>query len=175
MNDILSHKHASLFGNPVRDKDAEGYSEMIRRPTDLKTIKAAIAAGARAVNLATADMTPTATGSNSSREASAVNLSWSEDLIPPRGIVNSAQLEKELMRMFANAVMFNPGEEDVVSDSREMFESAAVSVVNFKEAEKGAEAAGRRRAGAEESDVDEVMEDESAPTIIGTAKRRKVV
>ena len=175
MNDILSHKHASLFGNPVRDKDAEGYSDMIRRPTDLKTIKAAIAAGARAVNLATADMTPTATGSNSSREASAVNLPWSEDLIPPRGIVNSTQLEKELMRMFANAVMFNPGEEDVVFDSREMFESAAISVVNFKEAEKGAEAAGRRRAGAEDSDPDEVMEDESAPAIGGTSKRRKVV
>ena len=28
--------------------------------------------------------------------------------MPPKGIVNSAQLEKELMRMFANAVMFNP-------------------------------------------------------------------
>lgn len=31
-----------------------------------------------------------------------------EDLIPPKGIVNSAQLEMELVRMFANAVMFNP-------------------------------------------------------------------
>ena len=31
-----------------------------------------------------------------------------EDLSPPKGIVNSAQLEKEVMRVFANAVMFNP-------------------------------------------------------------------
>lgn len=31
-----------------------------------------------------------------------------EELIPPKGIANSAQLEMELVRMFANAVMFNP-------------------------------------------------------------------
>jgi len=30
------------------------------------------------------------------------------DLMPPKGIVNSAQLEKEVCRIFANAVMFNP-------------------------------------------------------------------
>lgn len=32
----------------------------------------------------------------------------SDDFLPPKGIVNSAQLEKEIMRVFANAVMFNP-------------------------------------------------------------------
>ena len=32
----------------------------------------------------------------------------SADVQPPKAIVNSAQLEKELCRMFANAVMFNP-------------------------------------------------------------------
>ena len=31
-----------------------------------------------------------------------------DDIVPPRGIVNSAQLEREIMRVFANAVMFNP-------------------------------------------------------------------
>ncbi|KAK4934142.1 hypothetical protein LTR66_015707 [Elasticomyces elasticus] len=31
-----------------------------------------------------------------------------EDLVPPKGIVNSAQLHMELTRMFANAVAFNP-------------------------------------------------------------------
>ena len=30
------------------------------------------------------------------------------DLVPPKAIVNSTQLEKELMRTFANAIMFNP-------------------------------------------------------------------
>ena len=28
--------------------------------------------------------------------------------MPPKGIVNSSQLEKELIRVFANAIMFNP-------------------------------------------------------------------
>jgi hypothetical protein len=178
MNDILSHKHASIFSNPVRDRDAGGYSDMIRRPTDLKTIKTAINNGGRSVNAATADMMPAAgnaTTSANSREAASFLLPWSEDLAPPRGIVNSAQLEKEVMRMFANAVMFNPGEDDVVSDAREMFESAAINIVNFKEAEKGAEAAGRRKAGADESDGDEVMDDTSvtpsAP--LPVSKRRK--
>lgn len=31
-----------------------------------------------------------------------------EDVTPPQGIVNFMQLEKELTRVFANAVMFNP-------------------------------------------------------------------
>lgn len=34
-----------------------------------------------------------------------------EDIIPPKGIVNSAQLEREIIRVFANAVMFNPDPE----------------------------------------------------------------
>ena len=37
-----------------------------------------------------------------------VLVSKTEDLTPPKGIVNSAQLEMEFMRVFANAVMFNP-------------------------------------------------------------------
>lgn len=53
MNDIQSHKHASLFSNPVRDRDAEGYSDIIKRPQDLKSIRTAITAGNRAVNTAT--------------------------------------------------------------------------------------------------------------------------
>lgn len=35
-------------------------------------------------------------------------LPKTEDVIPPKAVVNSAQLEKELIRMFANAIMFNP-------------------------------------------------------------------
>jgi len=42
------------------------------------------------------------------RGLASVLLPVSEELVPPRGIVNNAQLEKELMLMFANAVMFNP-------------------------------------------------------------------
>ena len=45
-----------------------------------------------------------------------LQLPLSTDVIPPKAIVNSGQLEKEVMRMFANAVMFNPGDDGMVRD-----------------------------------------------------------
>jgi hypothetical protein len=136
INDILSHKHASLFSNPVREKDAEGYTTMIRRPQDLKSIKTAIAAGQRAVTAAAAEATPNAVTSSPRDAAGPILLPYNEDLVPPKGIVSSAQLEKEVMRMFTNAVMFNPGEDDVVQDSREMFEDAQQTIANFRSVER---------------------------------------
>jgi hypothetical protein len=164
MNDIMSHKHASIFSHPVRDRDAEGYSSMIRRPTDLKSIKGAIGAGARAVNAANV---------NADSNSGAL-LPWSDDLVPPKGIVNSAQLERELMRMFANAVMFNPGEEDVVRDAREMFESAEASLMNFKSAEQRTEASvsGLRKRADSETSQPAHEEESTMPAAAG--KRRKV-
>lgn len=118
MNDISAHKLASLFAKPLTDRDAPGYKNLIYRPQDLKSLKSAIAAGSRALAAAVdgsgaADagspitqlggMTP----SNNVR-SSTVWIPATVDVVPPKGIVNSAQLEKELMRMFANAVMFNP-------------------------------------------------------------------
>ena len=153
MNNITSHKHASIFANPVRLKDAEGYTDIIRRPQDLKSIRAAIVAGSRAVAAATAGMTlgtdspgagvgtptgaSTPSGSSSSANASGlVRLPWSPALVPPLGIVNGAQLEQELCRMFANAVMFNPGNGGVVHDTREMFESVESAVAAWRATEK---------------------------------------
>ena len=118
MNDISAHKLASLFAKPLTDRDAPGYKSLIYRPQDLKSLKSAIGAGSRALAAAVdgsgaADagspipqlggMTP----SNNGR-SSTVSIPATVDVVPPKGIVNSAQLEKELMRMFANAVMFNP-------------------------------------------------------------------
>lgn len=164
MNDIMSHKHASIFSHPVRDRDAEGYSSMIRRPTDLKSIKAAIAAGGRVVNAANVGVD----------SQSGAHLPWSDELVPPKGIVNSAQLERELMRMFANAVMFNPGEEDVVRDAREMFDSAEASLMNFKSAEQRTEASvsGLRKRAESEGSQGAHEDDSAVPTTAG--KRRKV-
>ena len=93
--------------------------------------------------------------------------------------------------MFANAVMFNPGEEDVVQDAREMFESAVVSVGNFRAAEKGAENRRTRGesemeeagtgTGAEEDDHEDsvtatpdVHEDEYIGTTTRRGKRRRL-
>ncbi|KAL9126704.1 MAG: hypothetical protein Q9217_004284 [Psora testacea] len=102
LNDISSHRLASLFAKSLTDRDAPGYRDMIYRPQDLKSIRAAINAGSKALTAAMDELGDSAgTGAH-------IWVPESEDLIPPKGIVNAGQLEKELMRMFANAVMFNP-------------------------------------------------------------------
>jgi len=125
MNDVTAHKLASLFAKPLTEREAPGYKDLIYRPQDLKSIKSAISAGSRAVaaaadNYSTTVGTPAGEAAGSPGQgagtpsAAATNKNASlwipktVDVVPPRGIVNSAQLEKELMRMFANAVMFNP-------------------------------------------------------------------
>ncbi|KAL5448456.1 hypothetical protein PMIN05_001693 [Paraphaeosphaeria minitans] len=132
MNDIGSHKHASTFTTAVKAKDAEGYYDIIKRPTDIKTIQKAIAAGAKQVAAAASGDTPSGSPGGA---GGVVELPHTADNIPPKAIVNSAQLEKELMRMFVNAVMFNPGEEGVVEDAREMFESVQRSVSSWRSVE----------------------------------------
>ncbi|KAK7189128.1 hypothetical protein PSPO01_04715 [Paraphaeosphaeria sporulosa] len=132
MNDIGSHKHASTFTTAVKAKDAEGYYDIIKRPTDIKTIQKAIAAGAKQVAAAASGDTPSGSPGGA---GGVVELPHTADNIPPKAIVNSAQLEKELMRMFVNAVMFNPGEEGVVEDAREMFESVQHSVSSWRSVE----------------------------------------
>jgi len=133
MNDIWSHKHASIFSNPVKEKDAEGYHSIIKRPQDLKSIRTAINAGAKAVQAAAASDTPA--GSPGGGGANVI-LPLSAEVVPPKAIVNSAQLEKELMRMFVNAVMFNSGEDGVVQDAKEMYETVQGSVSNWRSAER---------------------------------------
>lgn len=153
MNDIASHKHASVFTSAVKAKNAEGYYDIIKRPTDLKSIHKAIAAGAKVVAAAAANepsvsVTPAQTPSAGAGVAAGtgspaigggggvIELPLSEDTMPPKAIVNSAQLENELMRMFVNAVMFNPGEDGVVEDAREMGEAVVQSVSNWRSAER---------------------------------------
>ena len=126
MNDIGSHKHASLFMTAVKPKDGKSYCDIIKRPTDLKSIQKAITAGAKAVATAASDTLAGSLGGGGGN----VILPLTEDIIPQKAIANSAQLEKELMRMFANAVMFNAGEEGVVEDAKEMFETVQQSVSN---------------------------------------------
>lgn len=133
LNEITSHKLAGIFAKPLSERDAPGYKSLVHRPQDLKSIKAAISKGSRAAVAAIEeleskdedehddnDATPTPTSKPSAAPANA-NASGegpvgngfyliraTEDLVPPKGIVNSSQLEMELVRMFANAVMFNP-------------------------------------------------------------------
>ncbi|KAI0882562.1 uncharacterized protein GGS22DRAFT_46296 [Annulohypoxylon maeteangense] len=102
LDQIISHRHANMFAHPVKPRTAPGYFEIVLRPQDLKGIQKAITAGSKAAAAAVATM--------SDIEASATNV-WipiSVDLVPPRGIINIAQLERELVHMFANAIMYNP-------------------------------------------------------------------
>jgi hypothetical protein len=172
MNDIGSHKHASTFTTAVKAKDAEGYYEIIKRPTDLKKIQKQIAVGAKAVSAAATDTPAGSPGGG----GGIVELPVSADVMPPKAIVNSAQLEKELMRMFVNAVMFNTGEDGVVEDAREMFESCQRAVSNWRNAERSnnrmeveIEETPTLTPGAEE--VEREREREDVPT---ASKRRKL-
>lgn len=137
LNEITSHKLAGIFAKPLSERDAPGYKTLIYRPQDMKSIKAAVSKGSRAAISAIEKLeaedeapdtgddgaTPTPAArtvglpADSSNEISTnegaigngfYRLRATEDLVPPKGIVNSAQLEMELVRMFANAVMFNP-------------------------------------------------------------------
>jgi hypothetical protein len=167
INDITQHKHAGPFQKPVREKDAEGYTTIIKRPQDLKSIKAAITFGSRAINAATASLDSPATTPSTSTSASLVLLDKTADLIPPRAIVNSSQLEKEVMRMFANAVMFNPGStEGMVLDAREMADDVEAKVRDWRQVEGAA--ANVRSAATEKDDEDD------AGVGGGDKKRRKV-
>ncbi|KAH7075501.1 Bromodomain-containing protein [Paraphoma chrysanthemicola] len=158
MNDIQSHKHASTFSSAVRAKDAEGYYDIIKRPTDLKSIQKAIGIGAKQVAAAASDTPIGSPGGG----GGVVELPVTSDNMPPKTIVNAAQLEKELMRMFVNAVMFNPGEDGVVEDAREMFETVQRSVSSWRNVERSS---GR----TEVEDTPTIEEDE-----VPLGKRRKV-
>ncbi|CAO2650938.1 Nn.00g092350.m01.CDS01 [Neocucurbitaria sp. VM-36] len=159
MNDISSHKHASTFTTAVRAKDAEGYYDIIKRPTDLKSISKAIATGAKQVAAAASDTPVGSPGGG----GGVVELPATMDNMPPKAIVNAAQLEKELMRMFVNAVMFNPGEDGVVEDAREMFETVQQSVSNWRNVE--------RSSGRTEVEDTPTAEEEE---VVQVSKRRKV-
>lgn len=96
---IGAHRSASTFALPIKERDAPGYSNVILRPQDLKSIRTAINAGYKA-GLAIAS-------TMGDQGQASMHLPIFEDLVPPKGIVNNAQLEKELMHIFSNAIMFN--------------------------------------------------------------------
>lgn len=102
LDQISSNRDANMFASAIREKDAPSYKHIVLRPTDLKAIRAAIIAGNRAGAKAAAALPGGDPGAGS------VWLPITEDLVPPRGIINSAHLERELVHMFANAIMYNP-------------------------------------------------------------------
>lgn len=166
LESISGHRNASTFANPVKERDAPGYKDLILRPQDLKSIRTAITAGHKAAAaVAAAQVSPNDQGHSSAW------LPISEDLIPPKGIINYAQFEKELMRMFANAIMFNPDpdrgfgnafgnkrkehergavyeidENSLVKDTRAMFMDVEKDIGALRSAERRSEEAAEREA-----------------------------
>ncbi|KAI4181567.1 MAG: hypothetical protein LQ346_006735 [Caloplaca aetnensis] len=114
INDISAHKLASIFAKPLTEREAPGYHSLIYRPQDLKSIKQAITNGNRALilMLESGNSDPDDPVISDIAGASESDMRFwvkkHEDIVPPKGIVNSMQLEREIMRVFANAVMFNP-------------------------------------------------------------------
>lgn len=149
MDGISRHKHGGYFATAVRDKDAPGYSDIVNLPQNLKAIRAAITAGSKAVANAATSTSPSASGGADGT----VELDRSTELMPPNAIVNAAQLEREVMRMFANAIMFNPGEDGLVSDTREMAEDVEGLIRQWRgfETEEGG-VAGEEEVGGREED-----------------------
>ncbi|KAF6825874.1 hypothetical protein CMUS01_09656 [Colletotrichum musicola] len=101
LDQIGAHRFANQFANPIRERDAPGYKTLIVQPQDIKSIRAAITHGNRAATEAAKALPDGDPGTGS------VLLPISDDLVPPKSIINSAQLERELFHMFANAVMYN--------------------------------------------------------------------
>lgn len=200
LENIGTHRNANLFAVPLKPKDAPGYHDRVLRPQDLKSIRSAIVAGAKAGNALLATMEDTG--------AASISLPISEDLIPPKGIVNNAQLEKELTRLFANAIMYNPDtkrglgdsfkkpsddkeggrtgtegwrvdEDKIVKDTRIMFEDVGRIVQEMRSAERRSEdISDNDRAGSaavhgtgDEDDVDELAGEGDVGA--GTYKRRR--
>ncbi|KAI1343917.1 hypothetical protein F5Y15DRAFT_368406 [Xylariaceae sp. FL0016] len=102
LDQIIGHRHANMFATPIKARQAPGYYDVVIRPQDLKAIQKAISAGSKAASAAVATMPDVDANSP------AIWLPMSVDLVPPRGIINIAQLERELVHMFANAIMYNP-------------------------------------------------------------------
>ncbi|MBE3112826.1 MAG: hypothetical protein IMZ46_20335 [Acidobacteria bacterium] len=102
LDQIGSHRDANMFAHPIRERDAPNYSGIVLQPTNIMSIKKAITHGNR-VAMQTAAGLP-----GGDPGTPVVLLPISEDLVPPKAIINSAQLERELVHMFCNAVMYNP-------------------------------------------------------------------
>lgn len=102
LDQISSHRDANMFATALREKDAPNYRQIVLQPQDITSIRSAIKHGNKAAVQAAGALPGGDPGT------AHVWLPLSDELVPPRGIINSAQLERELVHMFCNAIMYNP-------------------------------------------------------------------
>ncbi|PCD46049.1 hypothetical protein AU210_001463 [Fusarium oxysporum f. sp. radicis-cucumerinum] len=101
LDQISSHRDANMFATRLREKDAPNYRQIVLQPQDITSIRSAIKHGNKAAVQAAASLPGGDPGT------AHVWLPISDELVPPKGIINSAQLERELVHMFCNAIMYN--------------------------------------------------------------------
>ncbi|KAF5248302.1 hypothetical protein FAUST_353 [Fusarium austroamericanum] len=197
LDQISSHRDANMFATRLREKDAPNYRQIVLQPQDITSIRSAIKHGNKAAVQAAANLP----GGDPS--TAHVWLPMSEELVPPKGIINSAQLERELVHMFCNAIMYNadpdrgPGpafmkrsqeeeeeivgyrldENGVVKNTRSMFVEVEKLLGDLRSAEKERSApppSARPASVATPAEETGDDDDDNGEREIGTAKRRRI-
>jgi len=100
LKEIQIHRFSKNFATPVTDKEVTGYSETVRRPMDLASIKKRVE-------------NPT-----------------------ENGIRNSIELQRDIMLMFQNALIFNKPDHEVYKEANAMQNDIIDLVEDFIETEK---------------------------------------
>ncbi|KAJ4271383.1 hypothetical protein NW762_000085 [Fusarium torreyae] len=198
LDQISSHRDANMFATALREKDAPNYRQIVLQPQDITSIRSAIKHGNKAAVQAAGSLPGGDPGT------AHVWLPLSDELVPPKGIINSAQLERELVHMFCNAIMYNadpdrgPGpafmkrtqeeeeeivgyrldENGVVKNTRSMFVEVEKLLGDLRSAEKERSApppsAIRPASVATPAEETGDDEDEGGERETGTAKRRRI-
>ncbi|KAF5671012.1 hypothetical protein FHETE_4268 [Fusarium heterosporum] len=198
LDQISSHRDANMFATRLREKDAPNYRQIVLQPQDITSIRSAIKHGNKAAVQAAGSLPGGDPGT------AHVWLPMSDELVPPKGIINSAQLERELVHMFCNAIMYNadpdrgPGaafmkrtqeeeeeivgyrldENGVVKNTRSMFVEVEKLLGDLRSAEKERSApppsAVRPASVATPAEETGDDEDEAGERETGTSKRRRI-
>ncbi|KAF3928592.1 hypothetical protein AA313_de0202609 [Arthrobotrys entomopaga] len=177
LNNVSAHRFANLFMKPVDERSAPGYSKIVYKPQDIKSIRACIKAGAAQNATGTPTLTPTPTTTDNptmsfgttpstptTTTAATTGMAFGKS-----AIVNSAQLEKEIWRMFANAVMYNKSNSPVAVEAREMARDVGIAIDNFRNAER----IGERKAAEAAKEKEKEREKEREPRGGGPGRGRR--
>ncbi|KAH7269538.1 uncharacterized protein BKA55DRAFT_498020 [Fusarium redolens] len=187
LDQISSHRDANMFATRLREKDAPNYRQIVLQPQDITSIRSAIKHGNKAAVQAAASLPGGDPGT------AHVWLPVSDELVPPKGIINSAQLERELVHMFCNAIMYNadpdrgpgPGfmkrsqdeeEEEEVVGYRLDENGVLLGDLRSAEKERSAPPPSAVRPASVATPAEETGddEDEGGERETGTAKRRRI-
>ncbi|KAF3932542.1 hypothetical protein ABW20_dc0102764 [Dactylellina cionopaga] len=178
LNNVSAHRFANLFMKPVDERSAPGYSKIVYKPQDIKSIRASIKIGAAQNPTGTPTLTPTPTAdapSASFGTTPSTPTATSGGASSKSAITNSAQLEKEIWRMFANAVMYNKSNSPVAQEAKEMARDVGATIDNFRNAErigerKAAEAAKEKE---KEKEKEREISSGSSASAVGAGGRAR--